>query len=77
MTMQQKALARHALGLPNRRHRAYRNWFVAGPGHADYAEWMAMVDRGYALHRDGDNQFWLTAEGMTRALQVGESWGES
>lgn len=76
MTPEQKELARHALGLPNGRRQSYRNRFVAGPGHSDYAAWMAMVADGNAMRRDGkslpfggDDAFWLTRKGAEAALE--------
>lgn len=78
MSAAQIELARHALGLPNRRKRSYRNHFVAGPGHDDYAAWMAMVDAGCAKRRDGnaltggDDLFWLTRAGAAATLKRGE-----
>jgi hypothetical protein len=75
----QIALARHALGLDGRHTVSYRNRFVAGPGHDDYADWMAMVEAGDATRRDGatvpfggDDIFYLTIEGATKALRKGE-----
>ena len=78
MTPRQIALARHALGLDGRRRVAYRNHFVAGPGHADHADWMSMVEQGHSRRRPGtpltggDDCFWLTRQGAELALQPGE-----
>ncbi|CUA90167.1 hypothetical protein Ga0061061_11193 [Chelatococcus sambhunathii] len=80
LTERQRHLARHALGLPNRSRRSYRNHFVAGPGHGDYDDWMAMVSAGAARRRDGstspltggDDLFWLTADGARAGLARGE-----
>ncbi|MGI4811916.1 MAG: hypothetical protein ACRYGG_01035 [Janthinobacterium lividum] len=81
LTKRQTALARHALGLPNERRHAFRNWFVAGPGHADYDDWMAMTGLGYAVRRDGRQQpfggshlFRLTRAGAGAALLARESY---
>lgn len=77
-TQAQTDLARHALGLPNRKRRSYRNRFVAGPGHSDYDDWQAMVERGDARRRagsaltGGDELFWLTRQGAQAALKRGE-----
>lgn len=76
MTPSQITLARHALGLPNKRRQSYRNHFVAGLGHDDYADWMAMVAAGLAWRRDGsksqltggDDLFRLTRAGAEAAL---------
>lgn len=79
MTEKQIALARHALGLSDRNKVSYRNRFVAGPGHKEYADWMAMVSAGQAKMVDGKSisfcgdLFWLTAEGARLALKPGES----
>lgn len=69
MTDNQIELGRHALGLPNKQHTSYRNHFVAGPTHDDYAEWMTMVSEGNAVRGErseitgGDYVFWLTIKG--------------
>src|SRR5690606_27160603 len=78
MTPEQRNLARHALGLPNKRRMSYRNHFVTGPGCSDYDRWMGMVERGHAKRRDasplsgGDPVFWLTGSGAKLALARGE-----
>ena len=74
MTVRQMNLARHALGLPNRRRTSYRNHFVAGPGHTDYDDWVALVRAGLATRRKGspitggDDVFYLTRDGAKAAL---------
>lgn len=79
MTPAQKELARHALGLPNRQRKSYRNRFVAGNGHPDYLDWLVMVEDGNAERRGGkalpyggDDFFWLTRKGAEAALEPGE-----
>ena len=78
MTPQQIDLARHALGLPNWRQESYRNHFVAGPGHPDYADWEAMVTAGEARKHPasaltgGDVMFTLTTVGAKAALRAAE-----
>lgn len=78
MTPDQIELARHALGLPNRRRCSYRNHFVAGPGYSDFDNWTAMVATGDARTRagnpltGGDPLFWLTRQGAENALRRGE-----
>jgi hypothetical protein len=79
MTPKQCELARHALGLPNKMRMSYRNRFVAGTGHDDYADWMQMVTDGNAEMRDGgklpfagDSLFWLTHNGAKQALNPRE-----
>lgn len=79
MTPEQIELARHALGLPNKRRKSYRNHFVCGPGHSDFDNWVAMTDTGWAKSRNGtplsggDPVFWLTREGAAKALKRGET----
>lgn len=80
MTPRQIELARHALGLPNKRRCSYRNHFVAGRGHNDYTEWCDMTapGNGYAIRLDGgkltgnDFCFVLTEKGAKAALSKGE-----
>lgn len=78
MTPEQIELARHALGLPNKRRRSYRNHFVAGEGHNDYVAWCDMVEKGLARGKKGsqltggDPVFWLTRLGAERVLRKGE-----
>ena len=79
MTPKQRELARHASGLPNKMRISYRNRFVAGPGHDDYADWIEMVSAGEAEMRDGgklpyagDSLFWLTRDGAKQALNKQE-----
>jgi hypothetical protein len=79
MNQKQTDLARHALGLPNKRNRSYRNYFTAGFGHNDYDEWMAMVTLGDAVRREkpkglgGDDLFWLTLDGARQVLRPKET----
>lgn len=78
LTDEQRALARHALGLPNRESVSYRNSFKAGPRCVDHAPWVAMVKGGAAFIRhgsqptDGDDIFCLTRRGAEAALEPGE-----
>ncbi len=72
MTPQQIELARHALGLPNKKHTTNRNYFCTGPGSKDFDAWEAMVAEGNAIRRittqfGGDNLYYLT---MKAALSV-------
>lgn len=76
MTPKQIDLARHALGLPNEGMRSFRNSFVAGPGHPDYDDWLAMTKDGNAVRCDGatlefggDDLFHLTRKGAEAALE--------
>lgn len=79
MTPEQIELARHALGLPNKRNTSYRNRFVAGPDHPDYDNWMQMTADGNSFRQirpkilGGDDYFYLTLIGATLALKPGES----
>lgn len=78
MTPEQIELARHALGLPNKRRQSYRNHFVAGEGHPDYVNWCDMVGKGFARGKKGsqltggDPVFWLKRSGAEKALKRGE-----
>lgn len=78
MTPEQIELARHALGLPNKRRQSYRNHFVCGQGHPDWENWQDMVAAGLAKTRKGNaltggyNWFWLTLDGAHNALRKGE-----
>ncbi len=78
MTPEQIELARHALGLPNRLRKSYRNHFVTGEGSADHPHWMAMFQAGDARRwpptqmTGGDDLFRLTKQGATAALKSGE-----
>jgi hypothetical protein len=80
MTPPQIELARHALGLKQGLRKSYRNHFVAGPHHEDYAEWERMVAQGDATVSrakkaifGGDDCFFLTPKGAMAALRRGES----
>ena len=73
MSPKQRSLARHALGLPNRYRRSYRNRFLAGGACPD---WQGMVAAGQAEcgkpDECGRNWFWLTRTGAEAALEPGE-----
>lgn len=78
LTIEQRELARHALGLPNRKKTSNRNHFVCGPGHSDYDNWMSMTENGCArrwassMMTGGDNLFRLIRAGAELALNKGE-----
>ena len=78
LSLAQRDLARHALGLPNKARKSYRNHFVCGPGHDDFDNWVAMVAEGAAKRRagsaltGGDDLFRLTRGGAEAALNKGE-----
>ena len=65
MTPRQIELARHALGLPTRARRSYRNRFYCGPGHGDFNDWTTMATCGWAKAtaclRDPPFMFWIGA----------------
>lgn len=72
MDAKQKELARHALGLPSKSKRSYRNHFVIGE---DDPDWMEMVAMGWATMRKaatlpfgGSACFYLTEAGARLAL---------
>lgn len=80
MTPQQRLLARHALGLPNRSRRSYRNRYLVPAGHPAHAEWSQMVDAGDAEvlppklgSRSSNDCFVLTRLGAEEALDRGET----
>jgi hypothetical protein len=80
MTDQMRELARHALGLPNRDWRSYRNRFVTAATGPDGLLWEAMVAAELADNRvaetlpfGGADIYWLTKKGALSALESGES----
>jgi hypothetical protein len=79
MTPRQIELARHALGLPARFKQSYRNRFIAGRLHPDFADWQQMVEAGDAersakSHATGECwTYRLTLQGAHSALLKGES----
>ncbi len=85
MSDKQIELGRHALGLPNKRNEPYRNHFVAGEGHSDYADWLTMVENGDAVVRKqvaqygGCDIFHLTDNAAERCLRpkerLSQRWG--
>lgn len=77
MTPEQRALARHALGLPNKKMVSNRNYFCTGEGSTDYPHWEAMVENGDALRRTsslwgGDNMYYLTRKAALEARESDE-----
>ena len=80
LTPHQRALARHALGLPNKTKQSCRNRYCAGATHSAFDDWHHMVADGNAGFRDGarllfdgDSLFWLTQCGADQALDPDES----
>lgn len=79
LTARQLELARHALGLPNRKRKTFRNRFIIGPGTPDHDEWLTMVAIGAAKRfaapgsSSGYDHFCMTMPGARAALDSGES----
>ncbi|KEA54638.1 hypothetical protein DT73_00295 [Mangrovibacter sp. MFB070] len=44
-------LMQHALGINERNREPYRNYFLAGDGHADNSQWQELVTEGLATSR--------------------------
>jgi hypothetical protein len=75
LSNREKALARHALGLPNQWGQSYRNRFVAANAPGDYDVWLSLKGKGAAgsmVADAGKTRFWLTFEGAKAALESGE-----
>lgn len=73
MTNKQKKLARHALGLPNKAKKSYRNHFVCAESDP---HWSDLVANGMATMRPaasvpfgGSAIFYLTEAGAKAALE--------
>jgi len=80
MTPEQRKLARHALGLPNKTNRSYRNYFTTRKVTPDHAAWKSMAGAGWAykaprswVARSDTEVFILTRAGALLALDEGES----
>ena len=78
MSEKQQDMARHALGLPNREYRSYRNHFCIGPGGDGYEDWLDLASKGLAIRRTvshwgGDDMFYLTLKGALMARLPNES----
>jgi len=80
MTPEQRRLARHALGLPNKTSRSYRNYFTTRKVTPDHAVWKSMAGAGWAykaprswVARSDTEVFILTRAGALLALDEGES----
>lgn len=77
LSPKQRELARHALGLPNKKRTSYRNHYVVDGG-TDHDEWCALVGAGLARMQKGKeitggmDGFWLTEAGARLALEPGE-----
>lgn len=77
MTKAQKQLARHALGLPNKKNTSYRNHFCIGKSGDGYEDWLKMVSQGEAVrqtgpHWGGADMFYLTLKGALAARDTKE-----
>lgn len=72
MTTAQRALARHALGLPNENMRSYRNRYVASEGSSGMRAWIELVANGLAIEVVY-KFFSLTKAGAQLALEPGET----
>lgn len=76
MTPEQLDMARHALGLPNRSRRSYRNRYFANKDGAGDRVWQGMVAAGEAEKVRSDsavtNRYQLTHKGALAAIHEGE-----
>lgn len=71
MNIEQKRLARHALGLPNDGQTSYRNRYAAGLRSDAVEDWEGMVGLGYAVRGDDLSYgrfYHLTRAGADAAL---------
>lgn len=75
----QKQIARHALGLPNKNKKSYRNGYATYASMSQYLEWSDMVAKGLAVQSkqpvptSGIITFHLTEAGALLALESGET----
>lgn len=72
MSEKQLQMARHALGLPNKKNTSNRNHYCIGVGGEGHTEWMDLVASGMAIRRTGplwggDDMFYLTLRGALMA----------
>jgi hypothetical protein len=75
MDAEQIYLARHALGLPNKRRVSYRNRYHAADDTPVWRMWVDMVSQGHAVSRKSEREmteFSLTTSGARKALVRGE-----
>lgn len=75
VTPEQIELARHALGLPNKRNLSYRNRYYASEGNPNHIHWCDMVAAGLARGKvEGRTTlFWLMAAGAIAAIKKREA----
>lgn len=75
MTLDERRLVRHALGLPNARNHSFRNWYGARGGSPEAEAWAAMAAKGWANDcgiAGGLHAFRATRVGAFLALGRGE-----
>lgn len=77
MTEKQRQMARHALGLPNKRNESYRNRYCIGQDSEDWSLWIDLCEKKLALRLvspmfGGDDMFYLTLAGALEAREPGE-----
>lgn len=77
MTPEQRSQARHALGLPNKQKKSYRNRYCTDESDT---VWSELVKSGLATMRPassipmgGSALFYLTKDGARLALESGET----
>lgn len=84
LTLDQYKMARHALGLPNKARKSYRNRYTVGVLSQAFEAWSALVDAGLATAHphdmDGEQRiglvtFCLTRSGAEAVLARGERLG--
>lgn len=76
MDLNQRKLARHALGLPNENARSFRNRYVCSEGCDAYQEWEKMVATGEATKIVQDvkmDMFYLTRAAAVAVCERGET----
>jgi hypothetical protein len=80
VTKKQRDMARHALGLPNKKNTTYRNHYCIGPDGDGYKDWEDLVAHGLAVKAGGGAQwagdfFYLTLNGAREMLLPKEHIG--
>ncbi|MDM8356581.1 hypothetical protein [Pandoraea communis] len=76
LTKSQIGILQHSLGIRIRGDKSYRNHFVAGPGHHDYSDLMALVRAGMMREHPasqitgGSQWFQVTDSGWTAAFDA-------
>ncbi len=65
-------MARHALGLPNKRNLAYRNYYETSEGGQDQFDWQDMVYSGLAV-QNNETMFHVSLDGIQWALDMHEA----